>query len=439
MLQWNLTNPTTGIATQQLILFVLLLAVLLVRVGALEDRGALARDVDLAAQHLRVQTVYTGPSEDARSARPGSGSASSWSSRSCRSIVSTGQSFIISQMCAYAVIALSLTVLTGWGGQVSLGQFGLVAVGADITCAPRVERAAHPAAPARRARHRSGRSGRRVCRRCGYEGSTSRSALSDSPVFMQTSVLATSCVTLPLIHRTVCTGLPNPGSTLIIEADALRNPDLLRAGVRVVLADRSRAFGAHGPGLAGQGHRQASDRGPRQRDRRGIGRHTGGADEASRLRAVGIHGRLRRGHVRVTAPSGSRPTTFDPTFSILVVSMVVIGGLDSITGALLGAIYLIGLPAIFGATPTSSSSRAASGCSRSSSTCRAGWLSSSTGSATSSTLGVSKVRDQIRRHRRAAPRERRRSVRDASGAWSPSPSAERTVRLPEVLAERYRP
>ena len=42
-------------------------------------------------------------------------------------------------------------------------------------------------------------------------------------------------------------------------------------------------------------------------------------------------------------------TTFDPTFSILVVSMVVIGGLDSITGALLGAIYLIGLPAIFGA------------------------------------------------------------------------------------------
>ena len=32
--------------------------------------------------------------------------------------------------------------------------------------------------------------------------------------------------------------------------------------------------------------------------------------------------------------------------------MVVIGGLDSITGAILGAIYLIGLPAIFGATPT---------------------------------------------------------------------------------------
>ena len=44
--------------------------------------------------------------------------------------------------------------------------------------------------------------------------------------------------------------------------------------------------------------------------------------------------------------------TFAPTFSILVVSMVVIGGLDSIPGALLGALYLEGLPAIFGASPT---------------------------------------------------------------------------------------
>ena len=41
-----------------------------------------------------------------------------------------GGSFLLSQICIYAVIALSLTVLTGWAGQVSLGQFGLVACGA---------------------------------------------------------------------------------------------------------------------------------------------------------------------------------------------------------------------------------------------------------------------------------------------------------------------
>jgi len=45
-------------------------------------------------------------------------------------------------------------------------------------------------------------------------------------------------------------------------------------------------------------------------------------------------------------------TTFDPSFSVLVISMVVIGGLGSIPGAVLGAVYLVGLPAIFGTTPT---------------------------------------------------------------------------------------
>ncbi len=44
--------------------------------------------------------------------------------------------------------------------------------------------------------------------------------------------------------------------------------------------------------------------------------------------------------------------TFDPTLSILVVSMVVIGGMDSVAGAVLGALYLVGLPALVGTTPT---------------------------------------------------------------------------------------
>ena len=44
--------------------------------------------------------------------------------------------------------------------------------------------------------------------------------------------------------------------------------------------------------------------------------------------------------------------TFDPTVSFIIISMVVIGGLGSIPGAVLGALYLEGLPAIFGANPT---------------------------------------------------------------------------------------
>ena len=44
--------------------------------------------------------------------------------------------------------------------------------------------------------------------------------------------------------------------------------------------------------------------------------------------------------------------TFDPTTSFVIISMVVIGGLGSISGAILGALYLEGLPAIFGGNQT---------------------------------------------------------------------------------------
>jgi branched-chain amino acid transport system permease protein len=33
----------------------------------------------------------------------------------------------------YGIIAVSLVVLTGWGGQISLGQFGLVGIGAAVS------------------------------------------------------------------------------------------------------------------------------------------------------------------------------------------------------------------------------------------------------------------------------------------------------------------
>src|SRR6202035_4608330 len=45
-------------------------------------------------------------------------------------------------------------------------------------------------------------------------------------------------------------------------------------------------------------------------------------------------------------------TTLDPTVSFIIISMVVIGGLGSIPGAILGALYLEGLPALFGSNPT---------------------------------------------------------------------------------------
>ncbi|HLG91763.1 MAG TPA: branched-chain amino acid ABC transporter permease, partial [Acidimicrobiales bacterium] len=47
-------------------------------------------------------------------------------------LLSDSQLFIASDVVIYAVVAVSLVVLTGWSGQVSLGQLGLAALGAAV-------------------------------------------------------------------------------------------------------------------------------------------------------------------------------------------------------------------------------------------------------------------------------------------------------------------
>jgi len=46
--------------------------------------------------------------------------------------MSPTQVFLGSTIAIYGMVAISLVVLTGWGGQISLGQFALVAVGAGL-------------------------------------------------------------------------------------------------------------------------------------------------------------------------------------------------------------------------------------------------------------------------------------------------------------------
>ena len=73
----------------------------------------------------------------------------------------------------------------------------------------------------------------------------------------------------------------------------------------------------------------------------------------TKLLAFGLSG-FMAGYAGVCSPLHQRfsTATFDPTISFIVISMVVIGGLGSIPGAVLGALYLEGLPALFGANAT---------------------------------------------------------------------------------------
>ena len=74
-------------------------------------------------------------------------------------MISDSQTYLAAYILIYAIVGLSLLVLTGWTGQISLGQFGIAglagAVSCDLYAAPRME---FLRVPRRRDRRR--------CRRC---------------------------------------------------------------------------------------------------------------------------------------------------------------------------------------------------------------------------------------------------------------------------------
>lgn len=347
VLQWNITNPSSGSATVELILFVLLQLALLVRAASLQtgartyERSSWAMGTASFRPHVDGVRRNVG--------RAGVGVAFVIAAL-LPLMVSVGHSYLMSQVCIYAVIALSLTVLTGWAGQVSLGQFGLVAVGTDLT--------AHLGAsvPLVLLLPLAGLATALVSVVVGLTALRIRGLyLAVSTLgfafFMQSSVLTTPCWTLPLVRHQICTGLPNPQSTLISRPSLLglslsseRAFAWFSLGVLIVTAVMVRTW----------------------RDRGIARRFIAVRDNEVTAAATGIH--VVRTKLLAFALSGFvagyagvclafwlerfSTDTFDPTVSILVVSMVVIGGIDSIAGALLGALYLVGLPAIFGTTTT---------------------------------------------------------------------------------------
>jgi len=342
VLLWNVTSQ----ATVQVILFALLLIVLLARVGALQKA---LRTSERAAWSVSASVRRaTGPLR-AQVGRAGVGAAFAIAVL-LPLVISVGRDFLFAQVCIYAVIALSLTVLTGWAGQVSLGQFGLVAVGADVAAhfgrsVPLVlllplgglitaVAAVIVGLPALRVR--------------GLYLAVSTLGFA---LFLQDAALATRCWRVPLLDRRVCAGLPDPQSTLIAR------PHLF--GISLA-SERSFAwFSLAVLAVTLLAVRVWRDRGVARRliavrDNEAGAAATGIPIVRTKLLAFALSG-FMAGYAGVCFAFASErfgATTFAPTVSILVVSMVVIGGLESIAGAVMGALYLVGLPAVFGTTAT---------------------------------------------------------------------------------------
>jgi ABC-type branched-subunit amino acid transport system permease subunit len=347
ILQWNITNPTSGPATIQLILFMLLQLALLLRSASLQKgaRGFERPSWSMGTASFRLHA------EGLRKTVGTCGVVAAFLGAALLPlVVGVGHSYLMSQVCIYAVIALSLTVLTGWAGQVSLGQFGLVAVGADLAAhfgasVPLILMLPLAGVVTALVSVVVGLAALRI-RGLFLAVSTLGFAL-----FMQSSVLATPCWTAPFLHDRFCTGLPDPQSTLIsrpslfgLSLSSEQTFALFSLGVLVVSVLMVRTWRDRG----------IARRLIAVRDNEVTAAASGIRVVRTKLLAFALSGFIA-GYAGVCLAFWLQrfsTDTFDPTVSILAVSMVVIGGLDSIAGALLGALYLVGLPAIFGTTTT---------------------------------------------------------------------------------------
>ncbi len=343
VLVWNLNST----AQVDLALFALVMVVLLVRVAALQTGGR--RD----ERSSWLEGTHPGLRNDSPR-RIRVGSVGTWSAVVVAAllplVLSTGRTYLLSQICIYAVIALSMTVLTGWAGQVSLGQFGLVAVGALM--------AAHlgSSVPLVLLLPLAGAVTAVVAIVVGLPALRVRglylavSTLAFNLWFMG-SVLNTPCWNVPLVGRRLCTGLPEPQSTLVARPDLFgvglgteRAFAWFSLGVLILTVLMVRVWRDHG----------VARRLMAVRDNETVAGATGIPIGRTKLLAFALSGFIAgyAGVCLAFATERISSATFDPSYSVLVISMVVIGGLGSIDGAVLGALYLVGIPAMMGTTPT---------------------------------------------------------------------------------------
>ena len=346
LLQWNVASP----AKQQFIVFLAVMAVLFIRVGALRRGTRVGERSTWGHGAATTVRASTDPLRRRVSA------VGVWLCILVPAllplILSVGNDVLMSQICIYAVVALSLTMLTGWAGQVSLGQFGLVAVGALVavhlgTSLPLPVVMLYGGAVTALVAIIVGLPALRMP---GLFLAVTTLAFG---IFMQSAVLATPCITIPGIDKTICTGLPNPAYTVV------NRPSLL--GISLA-SQRSFAWFSLGVlVLSVLMLKVWRDKGIARRlvavrDNEFAAAAMGIPVLRTKLLAFALSGFVA-GYAGVcfafaTQQLNNTDLTFDPTTSFVIISMIVIGGLGSISGAILGALYLEGLPAIFGSNAT---------------------------------------------------------------------------------------
>jgi ABC-type branched-subunit amino acid transport system ATPase component/ABC-type branched-subunit amino acid transport system permease subunit len=253
---------------------------------------------------------------------------------------SSSQLFLLSRVPVYAMIGISIVVLTGWAGQLSLGQMAFAGVGA-IGSAALTSRgvpfgaaiayvtigglvlAALVGAPALRLRGLM------------LTVATLGFAVAGASYFLRLDILKTGPTEIVSVA---------PGSLGPIDFASYRTTYYACLGalvLTILLALRLRSTGIGRRLLAVEGNEEAAAAmsvSPATTKLTGFAIAGGIATFAGALLA----GVLRTFQADV----------FSPEQSLQVLAMVVVGGIGSVLGAVLGAVYIIGVPAMFDSSAT---------------------------------------------------------------------------------------
>lgn len=251
---------------------------------------------------------------------------------------SASQTFLFGRMLVFAIVGLSVTMLTGWSGQLSLGQFAMVGLGAMTTVFLHDRGMPYGAAVAY-----SVVAGALVALLVGFP------ALRLRGLYLAVTTLSFAVAarewffTQEWFLGDGSVVFVQPGTTLGTDFNAQKTFYLLcLAGlvVAVVVTARLRRSGIGRSIIA-------------VRDNEKAAASFGISPSATKLLAFAVPGAMAAfaGSLLAGLTVQFGPDVFAPADSLAIVGMAVIGGLGSITGAVLGAVYVVGLPALLGATP----------------------------------------------------------------------------------------
>lgn len=249
-----------------------------------------------------------------------------------------GKAFLLSLTLGYVLVGLSMTLLVGWAGQVSLGQFALVGVG-SFTAARIGEGLPLPL----------------LVIVVGLVGAGVAVVVGLPAVRIQGLFLAVSTLAFAVVAKSWIFQQPTLAGT--DSTASMPRPDLLaRFDLGEAIVERDvYYFALLLVVLATLAVRnvRASSVGRSfiaVRDNDKAARSDGLSAAGTRLLSFALSGFLASvaGVVFALARVNFDARDYDPAVSLNMLLMVIIGGLGSIPGAILGAAFVYGLPALFG-------------------------------------------------------------------------------------------